>query len=51
MNQPTLLLDGRAIPITPGSTLLAVARAAGVSIPTLCFLEGLSPVAALGVGS
>ena len=42
----TLLLDGSATPISPGTTVLQVARAAGVTIPTLCFLDGLSPVAA-----
>jgi bidirectional [NiFe] hydrogenase diaphorase subunit len=39
-------IDGRPVAIEAGATLLDAAQAAGVVIPTLCFLSGLSPVAA-----
>lgn len=34
---PTMLLDGRWVPFSPGQTILQAARAAGVHIPTLCY--------------
>ncbi len=40
----TLGFDGRQVTVPEGATLLDVARAAGVSVPTLCFLETLTPV-------
>jgi ferredoxin len=36
---PTLKIDGRAIEVAAGATLLDAARAAGVSIPTMCHLS------------
>ena len=36
-------IDGRWIELREGDTLLAVARRAGRSIPSLCFVEGLAP--------
>lgn len=36
-----LNIDGRDLPAEPGDTLLAVARRHGLSIPTLCYHEGL----------
>ena len=36
-------IDGRTVEATPGQTVLAAADAAGVHIPRLCFLAGLSP--------
>lgn len=42
----TLTMDGRELSAEPGSTLLQVARAAGVSIPTLCDHPDLEPVGA-----
>ena len=46
MSVRTLTIDGRDVAMATGSTLLAAAREVGVNIPTLCHLEGLSPVAA-----
>jgi len=42
----SLQIDGRPVAIASGATLLDAAQTAGVVIPTLCFLAGLSPVAA-----
>lgn len=39
----TLELDGRTVEIRTGETILAVARRAGVDIPTLCHVDGLPP--------
>ena len=39
-----LTIDGRQIAVPEGATLLQAAREAGVEIPTLCFLETLTPV-------
>ncbi len=46
MNVCTLTVDGRSVAVAEGASLLEAARDAGVVIPTLCHLEGLSPVAA-----
>ncbi len=46
MRACSLQIDGRPVAIESGATLLDAAQAAGVVIPTLCFLSGLSPVAA-----
>jgi bidirectional [NiFe] hydrogenase diaphorase subunit len=46
MSVRTLTIDGHAVAMATGTTLLAAAREVGVPIPTLCHLEGLSPVAA-----
>ena len=46
MSVRTLTIDGRDVAMATGATLLAAAREVGVNIPTLCHLEGLSPVAA-----
>lgn len=42
----TVTIDGREIQTEPGKTILEVARANGIHIPTLCFLEGLLPIGA-----
>lgn len=42
----TLTIDGRDVAIERGASLLQAARAAGIAIPTLCHLEGVSPAAA-----
>ena len=39
-----LTVDGRDVSVPEGATLLQAAREAGVEIPTLCFLETLTPV-------
>lgn len=36
-------IDGRAVTTAPGSTILATCRDEGVDIPTLCYLDGLTP--------
>ncbi len=39
-----LTIDGRAVTAREGATVLEACRAAGVEIPTLCYLETLTPV-------
>lgn len=41
-----LSLNGNKIAAPPGATILEVAKANGVSIPTLCYLEGQPPMGA-----
>ena len=38
-------LDGAPLSVAPGTTILEAARAAGVRIPTLCWLKGVSSIA------
>ncbi len=42
----TLTINGRAVTAPEGSTVLQAARGAGIEIPTLCHLEGVSPFGA-----
>lgn len=42
----TLRIDGEMVSTVEGQSILEAARASGKSIPTLCFLEGLSAVGA-----
>ena len=42
MPEPTCTINGQPVPVQPGQTILAAAHGAGFSIPTLCYLEGLS---------
>ena len=37
-------LDGRVVAVPGGSTILDACRAEGIDVPTLCFLESLTPV-------
>jgi formate dehydrogenase major subunit len=46
MNTVTLTIDGRAISVEKGTTVLEAARRLGIEIPTLCHVEGFEPVAA-----
>jgi NADH-quinone oxidoreductase subunit G len=39
---PTITIDGRALPFTPGQTIIQVAQAAGIEIPHYCYHPGLS---------
>jgi predicted molibdopterin-dependent oxidoreductase YjgC len=39
-----ITLDGRPVTAPAGSTILDACRAEGIDIPTLCFLENLTPV-------
>ena len=38
-----LLVDGRPLEVKPGTTILHACRQAGIDVPTLCYLETLSP--------
>ena len=42
-NHFTLTIDGREIQGRPGQSILEAAEAAGVYIPRLCFMKGLTP--------
>ena len=43
-NDPIIFtIDGREVTATPGQTILEAADAAGIHIPRLCYLEGLTP--------
>ena len=42
----TLTVNDRPISATAGQTILAASREAGISIPSLCYLDGVSPAAA-----
>jgi predicted molibdopterin-dependent oxidoreductase YjgC len=44
-----LLIDGAAVSVNEGATILDACSAAGVSTPTLCFLQTLTPVNACRV--
>ena len=39
-----LTIDGRAVSVPEGSTILDACRALGIDTPTLCYLENLTPV-------
>ena len=43
MATKTLTINGKLITAREGDTVLAAARDAGVNIPTLCHLDGLTP--------
>jgi formate dehydrogenase major subunit len=38
---PTLTIDGRAVTVPPGATILDAARRLGIDVPTLCHYPGL----------
>ena len=44
-----LTIDGRQVEATPGQTILEAAEAAGVYIPRLCWMKGLTPAGACRV--
>lgn len=46
MTKPKLALNGNDVSFTPGQTVLEVARANDIHIPTLCHLEGCTPTGA-----
>ena len=46
MSVLTLTIDGTPVAVAAGDSLLAACRAAGIALPTLCHLEGLTPVGA-----
>ena len=43
MPETTLTIDGRAVSVETGTTVLEAARALGIRIPTLCHVAGLPP--------
>jgi predicted molibdopterin-dependent oxidoreductase YjgC len=40
----TLTIDGRPVTVPPGSTILSACATLGIAVPTLCYLETLTPV-------
>ncbi|MEB3259924.1 MAG: bidirectional hydrogenase complex protein HoxU [Cyanobacteriota bacterium] len=46
MSVLTLHIDGQAVAVPAGASLLEACRTAGVTLPVLCHLDGLTPVAA-----
>lgn len=42
----TLTIDGRPVSVEAGTTVLEAARSLGISIPTLCHVEGREPASA-----
>jgi len=46
MSVATLTIDGKVTSVTAGQTILQAAAGCGVRIPTLCYLEGVTAVAA-----
>jgi bidirectional [NiFe] hydrogenase diaphorase subunit len=46
MSVKTLIIDGVDVAIEEGATILQAAREAGIHIPTLCYLEGVSAIGA-----
>jgi bidirectional [NiFe] hydrogenase diaphorase subunit len=46
MSVKTLKIDEIDVAIESGSTILQAAQAAGIEIPTLCYLKGVSAVGA-----
>ncbi|MEB3318991.1 MAG: bidirectional hydrogenase complex protein HoxU [Cyanobacteriota bacterium] len=46
MSVLTLQIDGRQVAVPEGASLLDACRGAGVNLPVLCHLDGLTPVAA-----
>jgi len=45
MTAVNLTIDGQRVSVAPGTTILAAARTLGLSIPTLCHVEGFEPSA------
>jgi len=44
LRQVELTIDGRAVAVPEGTTILQACRAQGIDTPTLCYLETLTPV-------
>jgi predicted molibdopterin-dependent oxidoreductase YjgC len=42
--QIEITIDGKAVSVPAGSTILEAARSIGIDTPTLCYLESLTPV-------
>lgn len=48
---PKLVIDGVSVQVDEGATILDAARKAGIRIPTLCFLKGVSDIGSCRVCS
>ncbi len=46
MKMINLKIDGTPVTVPEGTTILEAARAAGVKIPTLCFLKDINEIGA-----
>ena len=46
---PTLTIDTVSVTVPDGAMILDAARKAGITVPTLCFLEGVEPLGACRV--
>ena len=46
MNMITLTIDGVSVTVPAGTTVLEAAKAAGIRIPTLCYLKGINEIGA-----
>ncbi len=49
MENITLTIDGKQVSVPTGSTVLQAAKAAGINIPTLCYLDGVHSMGACRV--
>ena len=45
----SLTINNRAVQVPEGTTILEAARAAGIHIPTLCFLKDINEIGACRV--
>ena len=46
MNMINLTIDGIPVSVPAGTTVLEAAKAAGIRIPTLCYLSGINEIGA-----
>ena len=44
-----LIIDGKAVEVTEGTTILAAARSVGINIPTLCYFDKINDIGACRV--
>ncbi|MCQ2978356.1 MAG: [FeFe] hydrogenase, group A [Clostridia bacterium] len=42
----TLTIDGQSVTVPEGTTVLKACKAAGINVPTLCYLEGINEIGA-----
>ena len=42
----SIIIDNKQLNVVEGTTILQAARDAGISIPTLCYLEGINDIGA-----
>lgn len=46
MSMVNITIDGKAVQVPQGTTVLEAAREAGINIPTLCYLKGINEIGA-----